>query len=93
MPKVMGEDRRVPWVAVDDLGAVTARVFADPNSFVGGDIPLAGDKRSIAECAEIWRGVHGGPHAGCPCPSGCSSGSVGRPHGDVGVAVEIGGRR
>ena len=39
MPKILGEDRPVPWLAVDDLGAVTARVFADPDSFVGANLP------------------------------------------------------
>jgi uncharacterized protein YbjT (DUF2867 family) len=73
MPKVMGGDRPVPWLAVDDLGAVTARVFADPDAFVGGDIPLAGDRRSITECAEIWRRVHGRAPRRIPmrCGGGC----------------------
>jgi uncharacterized protein YbjT (DUF2867 family) len=59
MPKVMGEDRPVPWLSVDDLGGVAARVFSDPRAFIGRSIPLAGDRRSIAECRQIWRRVRG----------------------------------
>jgi uncharacterized protein YbjT (DUF2867 family) len=78
MPKVMGADRPVPWLAVDDLGAVAARVFADPDAFVGGDIPLAGDRRSITECAEIWRRVHGRAPRRIPMPVGMFERFVGR---------------
>jgi len=59
MPKLMGEDRPVPWLSVDDLGAVAARAFADPTTFVGAELALASDLRSIAECRQIWRRATG----------------------------------
>ena len=31
MPKLMGSTRPVGWLCTDDLGAITARVFADPD--------------------------------------------------------------
>jgi uncharacterized protein YbjT (DUF2867 family) len=68
MPKVMGADRPVPWLAVDDLGAVAAKAFADPETFIGRNIPLAGDLRSIQECREIWTLVRGRPPRRTPMP-------------------------
>lgn len=59
MPKLMGEDRPVPWLSVDDLGAIAAKVFADPERFIGADLKLASDTRTIAECRKIWRDVTG----------------------------------
>jgi hypothetical protein len=53
-------------------------LFADPDSFVGGDIPLAGDKRSIAECRDVWRGVRGRAPRRIPMPVGMFDRFVGR---------------
>ncbi|MGH3864068.1 NmrA family NAD(P)-binding protein [Actinokineospora sp.] len=68
MPKLMGADRPVVWISVDDLGAIAARVFADPERFLGADIPLAADVRSMAECRELWREVMGKPPRRFPMP-------------------------
>lgn len=59
MPKLLGAATLVPWTAVDDLGAVAAAVFADRERFVGTDLLLAADLRSIDECREIHRKVLG----------------------------------
>lgn len=59
MPKLAGEDRPIPWLAADDLGAVAARAFADPASYIGLDVGLAADVRSIGECRDIWRRLTG----------------------------------
>jgi uncharacterized protein YbjT (DUF2867 family) len=59
MPKLLGAATLVPWTAVDDLGAVAAAVFADRGRFVGADLLLAADLRSIDECREIHRQVLG----------------------------------
>jgi uncharacterized protein YbjT (DUF2867 family) len=69
MPKLMGADRMVPWLAVDDLGAIAARVFADPARFIGADIPLAGDIKSIDECRAIWAEVTGRRPSSFPMPA------------------------
>ena len=69
MPKLMGADRPVWWICVDDdLGAVAARVFADPDRFVGADLRLAADIRSNVECRQIWREVTGRPPRFFPMP-------------------------
>jgi uncharacterized protein YbjT (DUF2867 family) len=68
MPKLMGADRPVYWISVDDVAAVAARVLADPERFLGRDVPLAADVKSIAECREIWRAVTGRAPRRLPLP-------------------------
>jgi uncharacterized protein YbjT (DUF2867 family) len=68
MPKLMGAERPVVWICVDDLGAVAARAFLDPDRFVGADLKLAADIRSIAECRQIWQEVTGRPPRRFPMP-------------------------
>lgn len=59
MPKLLGDDYRVPWISVHDVGAIAAKAFADPERFVGRDLNLAADVRSLSECREIYREVRG----------------------------------
>lgn len=68
MPKLMGEDRPVTWICVDDLGAIAAKVFGDPESHIGRELRLAADLRSIAECREIWRKATGRKPRMVPMP-------------------------
>jgi uncharacterized protein YbjT (DUF2867 family) len=57
MPKLAGVDRRIPWLSVHDLGAIAARAFAEPDRFIGKDLRLAADVKSLAECRQIFRAV------------------------------------
>ena len=59
MPKLMGSSREVGWLSTDDLGAIAAKAFAAPISFVGKELTLAGDVRSMQECRSIYRDVTG----------------------------------
>lgn len=59
MPKLAGVDRRIPWLSVHDLGAIAARAFAEPERFIGKDLRLAADVKSLAECRQIFRTVRG----------------------------------
>lgn len=59
MPRMVGEDRPLPWLSAEDLGAIAARAFADPSTYVGADVGLAADVRSLAQCREVWRRVTG----------------------------------
>ncbi len=68
MPNLAGVETTIPWLAVDDLGAVAAKVFADPDRYVGQDIALAGDVKSLRECRAIWTEVNGKPPRGFPMP-------------------------
>jgi uncharacterized protein YbjT (DUF2867 family) len=68
MPKLMGSARPVGWLTVEDLAAVVAKAFGDPDRFIGGDLALASDVRSIAACRGVWREVTGRPPRRLPMP-------------------------
>ncbi|MBI4296885.1 MAG: NmrA/HSCARG family protein [Chloroflexi bacterium] len=59
MYTIVGPDKQVQWVAIDDIGFVGASVFDDPDKFIGQTIPVIGDKKSIAEVREIFKRVTG----------------------------------
>jgi uncharacterized protein YbjT (DUF2867 family) len=68
MPRLMGGARPVPWLAVDDVGAVAAAAFADPARFIGADLNLAGDVRTLDECRALWSETRGGGPRRIPIP-------------------------
>ena len=68
MPKLLGDDYRVAWISVRDLGAIAAKAFADPQRFIGRDLNLVADSTSISECREIYREVRGRKPARFPMP-------------------------
>ncbi|MCP2244105.1 NmrA/HSCARG family protein [Lentzea aerocolonigenes] len=68
MPKLVGVDRPLPWLCADDVGAVAAKVFAEPGRFVGAEVPLCADVRTIDECRALWRKVTGRALRGFPMP-------------------------
>jgi len=68
MPRLVGQERPLPWLSADDLGAIAARAFADPGSYVGSDLALAADVRTISECRAIWRRVTGRSPRRIPMP-------------------------
>ena len=68
MPKLMGETRPIGWITVEDLAVIAEKAFADPATFVGADVSLAGDVLSIQQCREIWREVMGRPPRRLPMP-------------------------
>jgi uncharacterized protein YbjT (DUF2867 family) len=59
MPKLAGPKTKIVWLAVDDLGVIAAKAFADPDRFVGQALLLAADAQSIGECRAIWKEVRG----------------------------------
>ena len=68
MPRLMGQDRPLGWICTDDLGAIAARAFAEPDRFVGAELDLASDVQSIAQCRQIWHDVYGRPPRRFPMP-------------------------
>jgi uncharacterized protein YbjT (DUF2867 family) len=68
MPKLMGEERPVGWISVEDVAVIAAKAFAAPEVFAGTDVALASDVRSIGECREIWREVTGRRPRSFPMP-------------------------
>jgi uncharacterized protein YbjT (DUF2867 family) len=68
MPKLMGPTRQVGWLCVDDVGAIAARMFADPERWSGEVLGLASDVRSIDECRAMWQERTGRKPRGLPMP-------------------------
>jgi uncharacterized protein YbjT (DUF2867 family) len=67
-PRLMGDDRPVPWLAIEDLGEIAAKAFADPDRFVGKDVPLAGDLQTLAECRMMYGEIMGRRPRSFPMP-------------------------
>jgi uncharacterized protein YbjT (DUF2867 family) len=68
MRKLLGDDVGVPWLAVDDVGAVAAAVFADRERFVGQSIQLGADVRTMGEVHALWIDTFGRPPSKFPMP-------------------------
>lgn len=67
-PRIAGDQQPIPWLAVADLGAITTAVFADPDRFVGKDLALAADVRTLAECRQMHEELTGKPPPSLPVP-------------------------
>jgi uncharacterized protein YbjT (DUF2867 family) len=67
-PKLTGDDRPIPWLSVQDLGVIAATAFAHPDEFVGMDVKLASDVRTLGECRSIYRDVTGRDPRSFPMP-------------------------
>lgn len=59
MANLAGPDTKIVWLAADDLGRIAARAFADPERFIGKDMALASDVKSVEECRTLYRSVTG----------------------------------
>jgi uncharacterized protein YbjT (DUF2867 family) len=69
MPKLMGAQRPLGWLCTDDLGAIAARIFADPDRWSGSVLGLASDVQSIDDCRNIWMAETGRRPRGFPMPT------------------------
>ena len=52
MPMPLAPDRPFQGVAADDIGAVVARALAEPERWIGREVELAGDERTLSLYAE-----------------------------------------
>lgn len=68
MPKLMGSATKIGWMCTDDIGFIAAKVFAEPDQFIGKELKLASDVLSIDECREIYRSVMGREPSRFPMP-------------------------
>jgi len=68
MPKLLGWDYPVPWVCVEDLAVIAVAAFTRPTEFIGRDVEVAADLRSLAECRSLWREATGRAPRGFPMP-------------------------
>lgn len=67
-PRLTGTNRKIPWLSVQDLGAIAAKAFADPDTYLGKDLPLAADARTLDEIREIYKQVTGKYPSRFPMP-------------------------
>ena len=68
MPKLAGGSTPIPWIAVDDLAAVAAVAFAERERYVGRELRLAADARSVDECRTLYREAMGRSPRRFPMP-------------------------
>jgi uncharacterized protein YbjT (DUF2867 family) len=68
MPKFMGLATPVGWLSAGDLGRIAAKVFASPDKFIGQELQLASDVKSIDECKAIYSEVTGKKAPRFPMP-------------------------
>jgi len=59
MPKLVGPNRPIKWVSVEDIGVAAAAVFSRRDEFVGKAIPLVGDEKSMTQARDIFKRVQG----------------------------------
>ncbi|HFQ94216.1 MAG TPA: NmrA/HSCARG family protein [Anaerolineae bacterium] len=67
-PKVLGWDTPLPWVAVRDIGIANANIFENPADWIGREIILCGDVKTLSECREIYKAVNGKKPFRIPLP-------------------------
>jgi uncharacterized protein YbjT (DUF2867 family) len=66
--RVMGWDTPSPWIAVRDLGVAIANIFEAPDRWIGCEISLFGDVKSLGECRAIFEQVDGEKPFRLPLP-------------------------
>lgn len=67
-PKIVGWDLPIPWVAVHDLGKAIANIFDDPEKWIGRDVSMCGDIKTLGEGLAIFTAVDGKKPARIPLP-------------------------
>ncbi|MCB0050481.1 MAG: NmrA/HSCARG family protein [Caldilinea sp.] len=68
MPKVVGWELPVPWVAVQDIGVAIANIFERPDEWIGRTINFYGDVQSLADCRSAFAQGTGKKPRGIPLP-------------------------
>lgn len=67
-PKVLGWDLPIPWVAVRDIGQAVANLFEGGDGWIGREIQLFGDVRSLRQAQQAFRQIKGGTPSRIPLP-------------------------
>jgi len=67
-PKVLGWDLPIPWVAVRDIGQAVANLFERGDAWIGREIELFGDVRSLGEARQMFRQMTGKNPTRIPLP-------------------------
>jgi uncharacterized protein YbjT (DUF2867 family) len=67
-PKIVGWDLPIPWVSVYDLGQAIANAFEDPEKWIGQDVGMCGDIKTLRESREIFKQIDGKKPTRIPLP-------------------------
>ena len=67
-PILTGSDYKIAWISVQDVGAIAATAFANPDKYIGKELALVADVKSLKECREIYREVTGKYPSRFPMP-------------------------
>ncbi|MBC8504656.1 MAG: NmrA/HSCARG family protein [Anaerolineales bacterium] len=69
-PKLLGWDTPTPWVAVRDIAIAIANIFENPDRWIGREVELFGDVKTLAECRAIFTAIDGKKPLRLPLPLG-----------------------
>jgi len=72
-PRIVGWHTPVPWVAVRDIGITIAELFENPDAWIGGDLTICGDIKTLKETQKIFEKVDGKKPFRVPIPVGIFS--------------------
>ena len=61
MTKIIDWETKLPWVSVHDIGFSIANIFENPNKWIGKEIDIVGDVKSMHDCKTIFTKVDGKP--------------------------------
>jgi len=67
-PNITGGDIKIPWISIQDVGAIAAKAFANPADFTDKDFILSADSQSLDECRAIYKEVRGKYPSRFPMP-------------------------
>lgn len=67
-PKIVGWDLPIPWVSVHDLGQAVANSFDNPQKWIGRDIAMCGDIKTLGESKAIFADIDGKTPQRIPLP-------------------------
>jgi uncharacterized protein YbjT (DUF2867 family) len=57
--KIIDWETPLPWVAVRDIGLAVANIFENPEIWIGNELSLLGDIKSMNQCKQIFTKVNG----------------------------------
>jgi uncharacterized protein YbjT (DUF2867 family) len=69
MPLLVGGAQPIGWLSVRDLGVIVAKVFAEPERYLGQNLQLLSDVKSLDECHRIYAEVLGRKPPRFPMPA------------------------
>lgn len=67
-PQILGWDTPLPWVAVRDIGIAIANIFDAPDTWIGRDVTLCSDVKTLEQSRSIFTEVDGKKPFRLPLP-------------------------